>query len=252
MLTLSKVSVTGVFAITSLLGQVDPSSSQLPFVASIKPSSDNEPTGFKTTRGRFLARGVTAKYLIAIAYGLQKFQIAGGERWVEGDRFDIEAKLEAQSAGSGNEALMIKLLLSDRFKLQVHQDTRESPVYALVVVAGGPKIKAVMTQGGVNVREGILVSTGMPMGLLASLLGTRLGRTVIDRTNLEGRYAIDLRWTPEPGELPSEPGGRSPTPDLSGPSIFTAVQEQLGLKLLSTKGPAGFLVIDRILKPPLE
>jgi uncharacterized protein (TIGR03435 family) len=252
MLTLNKASVIGVFAITSLLGQVDSSSTQPPFVASIKPSSDNEPTGFKTTRGRFLARGVTAKYLIAIAYGLQKFQILGGERWVDGDRFDVEAKLEAQSVGSGNEALMVKLLLADRFNLQVHQETRESPVYALVIAAGGPKIKAVSTQGGVNVREGILVSTGMPMGLVASLLGTRLGRTVIDRTNLEGRYAIDLRWTPEPGELPSDPGGTSPTPDLSGPSIFTAVQEQLGLKLLSTKGPSGFLVIDRIEKPPFE
>ncbi len=247
MLTLSKASVIGIFAITALQGQVEPSSTQLPFVASIKPSPDNEPTGFKTTRGRFLARAVTARYLIAIAYGLQRFQIVGGERWVDGERFDIEAKLEAQSAGSGNEALMIKMLLADRFKLQVHQEARESPVYALVVAPGGPKIKAVSTQGGVNVREGMLVSTGMSMGLVASLLGTRLGRTVIDRTNLEGRYPIDLRWAPEPGELPSDP---STTPDLSGPSIFTAVQEQLGLKLVSTKGPSGFLVIDHIEKPP--
>ena len=101
-------------------------------------------------------------------------------------------------------------------------------------------------------REGILVGTGIPMGLVASLLGTRLSRTVIDRTNLGGRYAIDLRWAPEPGELPSDPGATSPTPDLSSPSIFTAVQEQLGLKLISTKGPSGFLVIDRIEKPPFE
>jgi uncharacterized protein (TIGR03435 family) len=103
-----------------------------------------------------------------------------------------------------------------------------------------------------TVREGILVSTGVPMGLVASLLGTRLGRTVIDRTNLEGRYAIALRWTPEPGELPSDPGGISAPPDVYSPSIFTAIQEQLGLKLLSTKGPAGFLVIDHVKKPSFD
>jgi uncharacterized protein (TIGR03435 family) len=241
----------GLSALAPLLAQVDVST-PLPFVASIKPSRDNEPTGFKTTLGRFTARGVTAQYLIAIAYGLQKFQILGGERWVEGERFDVEAKLEEQSAGGGNERVMIKLLLADRFKLQVHQETKESAVYALVVAPGGPRLKPATTQGGVNVRAGLLVSTGMPMGLVASLLGTRLGRTVIDRTNLEGRYAIDLRWTPEPGELPSDSEGTSPPPDLSAPSIFTAVQEQLGLKLLSTKGPAGFLVIDRIEKPLFE
>ena len=86
-----------VFALTSLLGQVD-SSTQPPFVASIKPSAQSETTGFGTTLGRFLARGVTAKYLVAIAYGLQKFQITGGERWVDGDRFDVEAKLEESNA----------------------------------------------------------------------------------------------------------------------------------------------------------
>ena len=252
MLTLNKYSLIGVFAIASLFSQVDSPSTQPPFVASVKPSSDNEPTGFKTTRGRFLARGITVKYLIAIAYGLQKFQIIGGEGWIDGNRYDVEAKLEAQSAGNGNESVMLKLLLADRFKLQVHQETRESPVYDLVIAPGGEKIKAVSTQGGVNVKEGTLVSTGMPMGLVASLLGTRLGRTVIDRTNLKGRYAIDLRWAPEPGELPSNPGGTSPAPDLSGPSIFTAVQEQLGIKLVATKGPSGFLVIDRIEKPSLE
>ena len=123
MLTLSKASVIGTFVITSLLGPVGPSSTQPPFVASIEASSENEPTGFKTTRGGFLARGVTARYLIAVAYGLQKFQVVGGEKWVDGDRFDVEAKLEAQSAGGGNEALMIKRFLADRFKLQVHQET---------------------------------------------------------------------------------------------------------------------------------
>ena len=249
MRTRTKVLAAGMFVIASLAGQ-ETSTPRLPFVASIKPSRGNEPTGFKTTRGRFLARGVTAQYLIAIAYGLQKFQILGGERWVEGERFDVEAKLEEPIAGSGSERAMIQRLLADRFQLQVHQETRESSVYALVVAPGGPRIKPTTVQGGVNVRPGLLVSTGMPVGLVASLLGTRLGRTVIDRTNLTGRYAIDLRWTPEPGELPADSEDPAPAPD--GPSIFTAVQEQLGLRLLATKGPAGFLMIDHIAKPQFE
>jgi uncharacterized protein (TIGR03435 family) len=251
-LTLTKFLVAGVCAILSLPGQVNSPSTPLSFVASIKPSRDNEPTGFKTTRGRFFARGVTAKYLVAIAYGLQKFQILGGERWVDNERFDVEAKLEEQNAGGENERLMIKQLLADRFKLKVHQETRESSIYALIVAPHGPKLKAANAQGRVNVGAGTLVSSGMPLGLVASLLGTRLDRTVVDRTKLDGRYAIDLRWTPEPGELPSGLDGTSPAPGLPGPSLFTAVQEQLGLKLLATRGPSGFLMIDRLEKPLLE
>ena len=251
-MTLAKTSVTGLFAILSLFGQAGQTSPQPSFVASIKPSRDTEPTGFKITRGRLLARGVTAKYLIAIAYGLQKFQIVGGERWVDSERFDVEAKLDEQAAGSENERSMIKHLLADRFKLKAHRETQESPIYALIVASNGPKLKAASTQGRVNVGVGALVSTGMPLSLFASLLGTRLDRSVVDRTKLEGLYAIDLRWTPEAGEPTSGVGVTSPTLDLSGPSIFTALQEQLGLKLLATKGPPGFLIIDRVEKPSFE
>lgn len=232
--------LTGGLCVTSLPAQ---------FVASVKPGSSADPTGFWTTRGRFLAKNATAKYLVAIAYGLQKSQISGGEDWVDSDTFDVEAKLEGESSKPGGERLMIKSLLADRFKLRVHQETRESAVYALVIGAKASKLRAADSQGGVSIGAGHLVSSGMPMGLFASLLGTRLGRTVIDRTNLTGRYSIDLRWTPDPGEPPSGPGDSSSPPDPSGPSVFTAIQEQLGLKLQSTRGPAEFLVIDHIEKP---
>ena len=242
------ISVLAAYLVSSSSAQVEPAT-RPSYVASVKAGKGADPAGFWTTHGRFLAKNVTAKFLVAIAYGLQKFQIAGGADWVDADRFDIEARLEDESATPGGEAPMIQFLLADRFKLQVHREVRESTVYALVVSGKGSRLKAVSSQGGVNVGAGQLVSEGMPIGLLASLLGTRLGRTVLDRTNLAGRYAIDLRWTPDPGEPPSDPGDSFPQPDSSGPSIFTAIQEQLGLKLQSTKGQSGFLVIDHIEKP---
>ena len=94
--------------------------------------------------------------------------------------------------------------------------------------------------GSMSIGASSMVGTGVPLGLFASLIGTKLGRTVIDRTHLAGHYDIALRWTPDAVD---------PDPDASGPSIFTAVQEQLGLKLQATKRSAGFLIIDRIEKP---
>ena len=138
---------------------------------------------------------------------------------------------------------MIRALLAERFALVLHPETRESAVYALVLAGSGTKMKLSADQsrsGGMNVGAASLVGTGVPAGLLASLLGTKLGRTVLDQTNLAGRYDVDLRWTPDAVD---------PEPDGAGLSVFTAVQEQLGLKLRATKGPTGFLVIDKIGKP---
>jgi len=242
-----------------LQAQVE-SSTQLSFVASIKPSN-GDPGGFWTTPGRVLARNVTAKFLVAIAYGLQPFQISGGPGWVDSDRFDVEARLEDAKSNSGQEGLMMQSLLANRFKLVLHKDAGESSVYALVVGENGLKIRASADQtpgagmsplGTMRIGATSLVGTGVPLGLFASLLGTRLGQTVVDQTNLAGRYDIDLRWSPDAAEVPSagaEPGEALSQPDTSGPSIFTAIQEQLGLKLQRTKGASGFLVIDHMEKP---
>jgi uncharacterized protein (TIGR03435 family) len=221
------------------------------FVGSIRKSTSADPPAFRITQGRFSAQNVTARFLIAIAYGVQNFQVAGGAGWVDTEHFDVEARLDDAKADSDREPAMIKALLAERFKLALHPETRESTVYALIVQGNAPNIKASADQtpgggmtplGSMNIGASSLVGTGVPLGLFASLLGTRLGRTVIDQTSLAGRYDIDLRWTPDAGDT-------LPLPDSPGPSIFTAVQEQLGLKLQSTKGQAGFLVIERIEKP---
>ncbi len=228
-------------------------------MVSIRPSKPAEPGGFSITTGRFQASNVTARFLIAIAYEVQNFQVTGGPSWVDVDRFNVEAKLEDAERDKGQERAMIQSLLADRFKLVLHRQEGETSTYALVVGPKGPsglKLKLSANQtpgtgptGSVHIAQGILVATGMRLGLMASLLGTRLGRTVIDRTNLPERYDIDLRWTPDVGEVRAGPPDASPPPDPSGPSLFTAIQQQLGLKLQSIKGPSGFFVIDRMEKP---
>jgi uncharacterized protein (TIGR03435 family) len=245
---------------TPLLAQVE-SYAQPAYVASIKPNN-GAPGEYSTTPGRVVARNVTAKFLVAIAYGLQPFQISGGPGWVDSDRFDVEARLEDAKSNSGQEGLMMKSLLANRFKLVLHKDAQQSSVYALVVGGKGPKIKASADQtpgagmsplGSMRVGATSLVGMGVPLGLFASLLGTRLGQTVIDQTNLPGRYDIDLRWTPDTTEPPPsanvDPKDVLRQPDTSGPSVFTAIQEQLGLKLQLTKGFSGFLIIDHLERP---
>jgi uncharacterized protein (TIGR03435 family) len=226
-----------------------------PAVVSIKPGNDSgESGGFRTTRGRFAAQNVTVKLLIAAAYEVQPSSVSGGPRWVDTARFDVEAKLEDPDAG--REFVMVKALLADRFKLVLHKDETPISGYALVVVGKSPKIKlsadqssGVTPTGGVHIGPGILVAMGMRFGLVASLLGSRLGQPVADRTNLPDRYDINLRWTPDVGEAPADPAKPLPQPDASGQSLFTAIQQQLGLRLDPVKIPSGLLVIDQIEKP---
>ncbi|HEY3841520.1 MAG TPA: TIGR03435 family protein [Bryobacteraceae bacterium] len=227
-------------------------------VVSIKPSKDGfAPPGFRITRGRFVANNVTVRFLVAIAYGLQSFQVSGGPRWVDAEQFDVEAKLDAPDPPAHQESAMIRGLLADRFKLVLHKDESPIPAYALVFAGNAPNRTLSADQsagasptGQVHVGPGALVAKGIRLELVASLLGTRLGRPVIDRTNLHERYDVDLRWTPDIGELPGASADATPQGDASGPSIFTAIREQLGLKLESTKGPSGFLVIDHVERPP--
>jgi bla regulator protein blaR1 len=175
--------------------------------------------------------------------------------------------------------LMVQSLLADRFKLTIRQETKELPVYALAIAKNGPKLQAAKEipaspapstpQGpkgaplkgrGMMMRPGQLTGQSAPVSFLAQALSQQLGRTVIDKTGLAGIYDFTLEWAPderqpqmfkgagdgEPGRAPTE---SAPPPDSSGPSIFTAVQEQLGLKLESQKGPVEILVIDQVDRP---
>jgi uncharacterized protein (TIGR03435 family) len=224
-------------------------------VVSIKPTK-GDPGGFQLTPGRFVAHSVTVRLLVAIAYGVQPFQVSGGPGWVDTERFDVEAKLDDPDRLAGQESAMVKALLADRFKLVLHKDESQTSAFALVVAEKGPRMKLSADQSpgagplsGVHVSPGNLVGSGMRLGLVASLLGTRLGRPVVDRTNLPDRYDIDLRWSPDVGELPAGAADAPPQPDPSRPSLFTALQQQLGLKLDTIKAPSGFFVIDAIERP---
>jgi bla regulator protein blaR1 len=229
--------------------------------ASIKPSAPaalgNIRVGMQMMPGgRISMSGVTVKLLIQQAYGVKDFQIVGGPPWLGSERYDITAKPEA-AATDDQVKVMIQSLLKDRFQLQFHRETKELPTYALVVAKGGPKLKESEGAGGSGqgrggqmrmMGRGHVEATGVPLSNLATQLANALGRSVIDKTGLQGDYDYKLDWTPDEaqGGPMRGPGGESAAPaDNPGVSLFTAVQDQLGLKLESTKGPVEILVIER-------
>jgi uncharacterized protein (TIGR03435 family) len=243
-------------------------------VATIKPSSP-DPVGRRSIgpKGddRFVTRNATVKALIEFAYTTDSDrQIVGLSGWTNSDGYDIDAKVgDAEVAEilrlppmrrMDPYRLMQQSLLADRFNLKVHFETRELPAYALVVAKGGPKMRTtemnpanpaetLKPRSLRMVRPGDAAGAGVTTAMLAELLerqtelGGGNGRTVVDKTNLSGMYDWTLRWTPwhdAPDEAPL---------DSSGPSLFTALQEQLGLKLEPTKAQVDVIVIDHIERP---
>jgi uncharacterized protein (TIGR03435 family) len=254
-------------------------------VASIKPNHSGDRRFFVSWQpGRFNATGMTLKFLITMAYDVKDFQVSGGPGWVNAERYDIDAK-EPDAIAQELEKLpreqrstladsMLQSLLADRFQLKLTRGTKELPAYALVVAKNGPKLQeakpvdtptdAPSAPGGhphgpmMRMGRGELNGQGVGLGFLASVLSQQLGRQVLDQTGLKGNYDLALKWTPDQGEGmmmggPPPGGGPppdgAPPPDASGPSIFTALQEQLGLRLEATKAPADVLTIDHVEKP---
>jgi uncharacterized protein (TIGR03435 family) len=215
------------------------------------------------SNGRFTATNITLENLMQYsAYGIPDARIFGGPKWLASERFDIEAEMEPSIAeqlrklSRDQRKLQMQAafqqLLADRFHLQVHWDTRELPVYALVVAKNGPKLKAPKTpeQGsGTSSGNGLIAGNSLTVAEIAQTLtqeaSTELGRVVLDRTGIAGRYDITLKWTPDTSNDPTS--GSSPID--AGPSLFTAIQEQLGLKLEPSKGPVQVLVIDNVDMP---
>lgn len=248
-------------------------------VVSIKQDkSDSRMIRVRNTTDGYSASNISLKMLLQAAYGIREDLISGVPNWGESARYDIDAKV----AGSDVDALkklsseqrraMLKPVLEDRFKLKVHTETKEMPVYELVVAKGGPKLKeatpgdtyangikgpdGVARGGMMRMGRGQVTGQAIPITSLIDILSRQLQKTVIDKTGLTGKYDLELNWTPEEGEgggLGPPPAGSpqrtEPAPDASGPSIFTALQEQLGLKLQSTKGPVETLVVDSVAMP---
>jgi uncharacterized protein (TIGR03435 family) len=254
-------------------------------VASIKRNTSGDGRVFiRNQAGRFVATNVTLKLLIRNAYRLQDFQISGGPSWLSADHFDIVAKVDSgveqtpftpdQSAPSTVQ-LMIRALLADRFKLVVHTEKKDLPIYALVVARKDGRLGAELhkseidcgalaaapgrssqppptpgglPQCGVRIGIGNMSVNGGTLAQLANSLAMFVGRTVVDKTELTGAFDFNLTWTPD--QMPNvqagpPPPNAPPPPPADAPSIYTALQEQLGLKLDSTRGPVEILVIDR-------
>jgi len=220
--------------------------------------------------GRFEATNVPVRMLILNAYGIPAFQLTGGPSWIESVRVDVVARA-ATSVTRDEISQMVRGLLADRFNLVVHREQREMPVYSLVVARDdrrlGPRLNAATTNcaavtatGGAapQLPSGQLLCTtrmspasinagGMTMARLAQTLSGIVGRVVTDETTLPGTYDLQLTFTPE---QPLPPGAAQ-SADPDAPSIFAALQEQLGLKLNTTRGMVDVLVIDRV-DPPKE
>jgi uncharacterized protein (TIGR03435 family) len=165
--------------------------------------------------------------------------------------------------------LMLQSLLADRFKLTLHHESKQAPIYALVVAKDGPKfhetshdppsaglkvggLPGPLPKGGIWMGRGQISVNGGALGVFAEELSTALDCIVLDRTELKGVFDFTLHWTPDEGRGPAlsdSPDGFTPQPDALGPSIFTTLREQLGLKLEPQKGPVDTLVIDHVERP---
>lgn len=223
--------------------------------ASIKPdkSGDRRVGIIPFPGGRLNATNVTVKMLIRTAYRVQDFQILGGPSWLASERYDVEAKA-AGNASNDELWQMLQTLLADRFQLALHRETKELPIYALTLTKGGPKFKEAECIGATGpsnpcggfsfLLSGQLKGRSAPISQLALTLSTILGRRVVDETGLAGKYDIDLQWTPDESIAQSPIDAGTLSPETNFPSLTTALQEQIGLKLVSEKGPVEVLVIE--------
>jgi uncharacterized protein (TIGR03435 family) len=202
---------------------------------------------------------LTARLLIAFAYnvpfGFERIRVVGGPDWLGSDDYEIQAKIEdslyaamqkmtpAQQREQVN--LMEQSLLADRFKLKVHFETRELPMFALMIAKGGPKLTPAKDgeSSRLSVRQNEMTATAISVDewIHSPFLG---GRVVVDQTGLKEKYDFTLTWSE-----PSLTSGAAQENGTDAPSLFTAVQEQLGLKLIPTHGPVEVIVVDDIEKP---
>lgn len=242
-------------------------------VTSVRPNRNSEPERFSLFP-KFTAQNATLKDLLTLAYDVKGFQVSGGPAWINSERYDISANV-AGSPTPGREALMLQrrrlqTLLQDRFKLAVHHETKELPIYELTVSKGGPKLQApscteadpknlapapgktVMDYcGSSGFFKGRFEASAATMGDLAKALANLLDRSVTDKTGVDGTFHVTLTFAVDDTTIrfPDAPNLGGATADDTGPNIFTALQEQLGLRLDSRKGPVDVTVIDHVERP---
>ena len=232
-------------------------------VATIKPVAADEKAGrYIVMQGanRFVEKDYTLKLLIAAAYDLNPRTISGGPAWIESDHYDILAVTPGEVRPTHDEQMsMLRSLLADRFKLTFHREPKEFSIYELEVAKSGPKLKESTAPLGdpaalistVYPQRIVLPARNATMGEFVSLLQRAvLDRPVVDKTGLSGRYDFDLAWAPDETQF----GGEIPPASADAPSapFFTAIQQQLGLKLEATRGPVEALVVDKVERPSAD
>jgi uncharacterized protein (TIGR03435 family) len=253
-------------------------------VASVRPnkSGDGRVMLGMQPGGRFTATNVPLRLLLRQAFNVQDFQIVGGPDWITSDRFDVVAKApDGVEFTADAMRPMLRSLLAERFKLASHNETRDMAIYALMKARPDGKLGAGLTpaavdcaaargrrgggpppappQPGQKVECGMMIGPGrlnaggMPMSNLATALAPQVGRIVIDKTELTGNYDFELTYAPEAlgGGVGAPPlvNGNPIQVDPNAPNLFTALQEQLGLKLDSQRGSVDVVVIDRLEQP---
>ena len=244
-------------------------------VATVKPADPNA-QGIRIMfqpGGGLKVEGGSVKMLITLAYNVREFQISGGPSWLSSDRYDILAKAEQPTEPipfpKMTEAQRtefqqgikdrLKTLLADRFHLVVRQEMKEMPVYALTQAKSGSKLKVSAPDDpekpgmrGIMMRPGMITGTFGDLRILVDSLSNIVGRPVIDKTGLDGKYDWKLEWTPDRSQMSPgmvRPENPANPPDISGLSIYTALEEQLGLKLEAQKAPAPVIIVDKAEKP---
>jgi uncharacterized protein (TIGR03435 family) len=232
--------------------------------------------GSHTTLDSYSITNVPLQALIQFAFGIQNYQVVGAPDWLASERYDIEAKMEPDVADALQKLSlddrrdmrqrMLQALILDRLQMKIHHETRELPVFSLVIAKNGSKLQeskvdpanpsAPIGRGGPSVRTSRNGSGPITLTVLrcvgsdlAGVLATHVGRVVLDKTGLTAMYDFTLQFMPDDASIAPVASSGSSAADPTAPSIFTAVQEQLGLKLESGKGPVEVMVIDHVERP---
>src|SRR5580658_1337243 len=236
-----KTPLVGLAISVALPAQQPPSNVEFE-VVSVKAADPADPAHMtQATAGGFRGRNLRLFELVMSAWRLNRDQVIGGPNWLETAGWDIDARFPA-GASPAQAPQMMQAMLADRFRLVTHRETRTLPIYVLTVAKGGIKLQQGDGRGGMSAGPRLIRYDAGTMGELAGQLSSYLGRNVIDRTGITGRYAINLSFAAV------DPGAPDAAQD-SAPSIFQALQDQAGLKLESSKGPVEVLVIENAEKP---
>jgi uncharacterized protein (TIGR03435 family) len=270
--------LTGVILTSGIAAAQSPPADPQFDVMSVKPNTGNGPQSMRVTPGRAAVTNIPLKTLIQFAYQVQPRELADAPDWISVERFDIIATANPSSSVE-QMRIMLRGLLADRFKLKVHREKRELPIYALTLARRDGKFGPNLHESAVdcaangarpldaNAQDpaqqdpakrcmlvplfnlGRFQARGLHMENVASALNNVVDRTIVDKTGLKGAFEFDLSWTPDALQPANAGPTAAPRPEVSGPSLFSALQEQLGLKLNAERDQIEVLVIDRVERP---